>query len=61
MKRALDIIKGLTTEPEVGATYKGKVSRVVDFGAFIEIMPGTDGLLHVSEMAHTASRRSLTS
>jgi len=52
VKRALDIIKGLTTEPEVGATYKGKVSRVVDFGAFVEIMPGTDGLLHVSEMAH---------
>jgi polyribonucleotide nucleotidyltransferase len=53
VKKALDIIKGLTTEPEVGATYKGTVSRVADFGAFIEIMPGTDGLLHVSEMAHT--------
>ncbi len=52
VRRALDIIKGLTTEPEVGAVYKGTVSRVVDFGAFIEIMPGTDGLLHVSEMAH---------
>ena len=57
VKRALDIIKGLTTEPEVGATYKGKVSRVVDFGAFIEIMPGTDGLLHVSEMAHERVER----
>jgi polyribonucleotide nucleotidyltransferase len=52
VKKALDIIKGLTTEPEVGATYKGTVTRVADFGAFIEIMPGTDGLLHVSEMAH---------
>jgi polyribonucleotide nucleotidyltransferase len=52
VKKALDIIKGLTTEPEVGAVYKGTVSRVADFGAFIEIMPGTDGLLHVSEMAH---------
>ena len=52
VRRALDIIKGLTTEPEVGAVYKGTVSRVVDFGAFIEILPGTDGLLHVSEMAH---------
>ncbi len=52
VKRALEIIKGLTTEPEVGATYKGTVSRVADFGAFIEILPGTDGLLHVSEMAH---------
>jgi polyribonucleotide nucleotidyltransferase len=52
VKRALDIIKGLTTEPEVGAVYQGTVSRVADFGAFIEVMPGTDGLLHVSEMAH---------
>jgi polyribonucleotide nucleotidyltransferase len=52
VKKALDIIKGLTTEPEVGAVYKGTVSRIVDFGAFIEILPGTDGLLHVSEMAH---------
>ena len=56
VKKALDIIKGLTTEPEVGAIYKGTVSRVADFGAFIEILPGTDGLLHVSEMAHHARR-----
>ena len=53
VKRALDIIKGLTAEPEVGAIYKGTVTRVADFGAFIEVLPGTDGLLHVSEMAHT--------
>jgi polyribonucleotide nucleotidyltransferase len=52
VKRALEIIKGLTTEPEVGTVYKGTVSRIADFGAFIEILPGTDGLLHVSEMAH---------
>jgi polyribonucleotide nucleotidyltransferase len=52
VKKALEIIKGLTTEPEVGAVYRGTVSRIADFGAFIEIMPGTDGLLHVSEMAH---------
>jgi polyribonucleotide nucleotidyltransferase len=52
VKRALEIIKGLTTEPEVGAVYKGTVTRVADFGAFVEILPGTDGLLHVSEMAH---------
>ncbi len=52
VKRALEIIKGLTTEPEVGAVYSGTVTRVADFGAFIEILPGTDGLLHVSEMAH---------
>ncbi|HEY1695914.1 MAG TPA: polyribonucleotide nucleotidyltransferase [Polyangiaceae bacterium] len=52
VKKALDIIKGLTTEPEVGTVYKGTVTRIADFGAFIEILPGTDGLLHVSEMAH---------
>jgi len=52
VKKALEIINGLTAEPEVGATYKGAVTRVADFGAFIEILPGTDGLLHVSEMAH---------
>jgi polyribonucleotide nucleotidyltransferase len=52
VKKAIEIIKGLTTEPEVGATYKGPVQRVTDFGAFIELMPGTDGLLHISEMAH---------
>jgi polyribonucleotide nucleotidyltransferase len=53
VKRAMDIIKGLTAEPEVGAVYKGPVQRVTDFGAFVELMPGTDGLLHISEMAHT--------
>ena len=53
VKKALDIIKGLTAEPEVGAVYKGAVQRVTDFGAFVELMPGTDGLLHISEMAHT--------
>jgi polyribonucleotide nucleotidyltransferase len=53
VKKALDIIKGLTAEPEVGATYKGAVQRVTDFGAFVELLPGTDGLLHISEMAHT--------
>ncbi len=53
VKRAIDIIKGLTAEPEVGATYKGAVQRITDFGAFVELLPGTDGLLHISEMAHT--------
>jgi len=52
VKKALAIIKGLTAEPEIGTIYKGPVKRVTDFGAFIEILPGTDGLLHVSEMAH---------
>jgi polyribonucleotide nucleotidyltransferase len=51
--KALAIIKGLTAEPEIGQTYKGAVQRITDFGAFIELLPGTDGLLHISEMAHT--------
>ncbi|HEY1954235.1 MAG TPA: polyribonucleotide nucleotidyltransferase, partial [Polyangiaceae bacterium] len=54
VKRAIDIIKGLTAEPEVGAVYKGTVQRVrEDLGAFVEILPGQDGLLHISEIAHT--------
>ncbi|HVJ90562.1 MAG TPA: S1 RNA-binding domain-containing protein, partial [Labilithrix sp.] len=57
VKKAIDIIKGLTAEPEVGVVYKGTVQRITDFGAFIEIFPGTDGLLHVSEMAHTRVER----
>jgi polyribonucleotide nucleotidyltransferase len=49
-KKAMDIIKGLTTEPEVGQFYMGVVRRIVDFGAFVEILPGTDGLIHISEL-----------
>jgi polyribonucleotide nucleotidyltransferase len=49
---ALEIIRGIVAEPEVGRIYKGKVKSILDFGAFVEIMPGTDGLLHVSEIAH---------
>jgi polyribonucleotide nucleotidyltransferase len=44
-------IRGLTAEAEVGQNYLGTVSRIVDFGAFVEIFPGTDGLLHISEIA----------
>ena len=44
-------IRGLTAEAEVGQTYLGTVNRIVDFGAFVEIFPGTDGLLHISEIA----------
>lgn len=44
-------IRGITAEAEVGATYVGTVNRIVDFGAFVEIFPGTDGLLHISEIA----------
>ncbi len=52
VQRAIDIIRGLTAEAEIGATYRGAVKRLTDFGAFIEIFPGTEGLLHVSEMDH---------
>ena len=50
MKRAIEIIEGITMEAQVGKIYKGKVVRIVDFGAFVEIMPGTDGLLHISQI-----------
>ncbi|MEO6392817.1 MAG: polyribonucleotide nucleotidyltransferase [Pyrinomonadaceae bacterium] len=48
---AVDRIRGLTAEADIGQTYLGTVSRIVDFGAFVEIFPGTDGLLHISEIA----------
>jgi polyribonucleotide nucleotidyltransferase len=51
-RKAVAIIEELTATAELNKTYLGKVVRVVDFGAFVEILPGTDGLLHVSEMAH---------
>jgi len=50
VKKAIDIIKGLTTEPEVGEYYMGVVKRLAEFGAFVEILPGTDGLVHISEL-----------
>jgi polyribonucleotide nucleotidyltransferase len=50
--KAIGIIQELTATPELNKTYMGTVQRITDFGAFIEIMPGVDGLLHVSEIAH---------
>ncbi|NCN28053.1 polyribonucleotide nucleotidyltransferase, partial [bacterium] len=52
-KKALDLIASYTAEPEVGRIYNGKVARVTDYGAFITIMPGFDGLCHISELDHT--------
>jgi len=49
-QRAIDIIKGLTAEAEVGRVYKGKVTRLMAFGAFVEYLPGKEGLVHVSEL-----------
>ncbi len=51
MKKAIDRIMGITAEAEVGRIYDGKVRKIVDFGAFVEIMPGTDGLLHISQIS----------
>ena len=53
VSKAIKIIEGLLEEPEVGKTYAGTIKRVVDFGAFVEILPNTEALLHVSEIAHT--------
>lgn len=49
-QKAIEIINGIIAEAEVGRIYLGKVKRIVDFGAFVEIMPGTEGLLHISQI-----------
>jgi len=51
LKKALAIINDITAVPEIGKTYLGKVVRLAEFGAFVELFPGTDGLLHISEIA----------
>jgi polyribonucleotide nucleotidyltransferase len=51
LKKAIAMISDLTAVPEVGKTYLGKVVRLAEFGAFVELFPGTDGLLHISEIA----------
>jgi polyribonucleotide nucleotidyltransferase len=50
-QKAIEIIKEITAEAEIGKTYVGKVTRIVNFGAFVEILPGLEGLLHISELA----------
>ncbi|MBX2858182.1 MAG: polyribonucleotide nucleotidyltransferase [Cellvibrionaceae bacterium] len=52
MKTAVDKVMEVTAEAEVGAVYQGKVVRIVDFGAFINFLPGKDGLVHISQIAH---------
>jgi polyribonucleotide nucleotidyltransferase len=49
-QRAINIIEGLTTDPTVGDIYTGKVNAITGFGAFVEILPGKDGLVHISEL-----------
>lgn len=51
IERALEWIRALTEEPEVGKLYRGKVVTIKDFGAFVNIMPGTDGMLHISQIS----------
>jgi polyribonucleotide nucleotidyltransferase len=50
-QRAQEIIERLTAEPEVGEIYTGRVVRITDFGAFVELVPGTDGLVHISQLS----------
>lgn len=50
-QKAIDMIKSITAEPELNKIYMGKVVRVADFGAFVEILPGVDGLLHISQIS----------
>jgi polyribonucleotide nucleotidyltransferase len=49
---ALQIINEITKEPEVGDIYEGTVAKITDFGAFVQILPGTDGLVHISQLAN---------
>src|SRR5512139_3005492 len=52
MKIAVDAIAGMTAEAEIGKIYRGKVVTIKDFGAFVEFLPGKDGLCHISELAN---------
>ncbi|HUU55979.1 MAG TPA: polyribonucleotide nucleotidyltransferase [bacterium] len=49
-RRAMEMVKILATDPEVGAVFKGKVTRIMKFGAFVEILPGVDGMVHISDL-----------
>ena len=59
IKAAIDWIKSLTSEPEIGAIYDGKVVKVVDFGAFVNFFGAKDGLVHVSQISQGAGRQAL--
>lgn len=51
IQKAIDWIKSLTEEPEVGRVYEGKVVKIMEFGAFVNILPGTDGMVHISQLS----------
>lgn len=57
IEKAINWIKGLTEEPEVGRIYEGKVVSIKDFGAFVNIMPGTDGMVHISQLSNERVER----
>lgn len=57
LEKAISMIQAITAEPEIGKIYQGKVRKIVEFGAFVEIMPGTDGLLHISQISNERIRR----
>ncbi|HVN91232.1 MAG TPA: polyribonucleotide nucleotidyltransferase [Candidatus Binataceae bacterium] len=57
MEKAIAAIQAITAEPEVGRIYHGTVRKIVEFGAFVEILPGTDGLLHISQISKERIRR----
>ena len=52
IEKALNWIKSLTEEPEVGRVYEGKVVSIKDFGAFVNILPGIDGMVHISQLSN---------
>jgi len=57
MKIAVDSISGITAEAEIGKIYRGRVVTVKEFGAFVEFLPGKDGLVHISELANFRVKR----
>jgi polyribonucleotide nucleotidyltransferase len=56
-RRAVEMVQRITAEPEIGKIYRGTVRKIMDFGAFVEILPGTDGLVHISQLAPERVRR----
>jgi polyribonucleotide nucleotidyltransferase len=56
-RKALDLIKSIVAEPEIGAVYTGTVKKVAVFGAFVEIMPGKEGMVHISDLDHSRVNR----
>src|SRR6185437_10457203 len=55
-KKAIAMIQDICAEAEIGKTYRGKVVKITDFGAFVEVLPNTSGLLHISEISHERIR-----